>query len=303
MRNTDTFRQFIWLVNTLLRFKKCDLQQIQHRWIDEDLNNGKSLSRTTFYRMRQAIEDMFGIIIQCDSSDGNQYFINNPEVLNDNSTQNWMLQTLTVNNSLTDSLSIKNQLVLEEVPAGAEYLQTIIQAMKNHQVLDMTHKSFDASDAKTIAIQPYCLKMFRQRWYLLGKSDTFNNELRIYALDRITKLEETQLHFNMDDDFDAEAFFKPFFGVFIDKDIKTQRVVIRAYGTKMVSLMRTLPKHHSQKEIRSTTDYSDFEYYLKPTFDFCHEILKEGKDLQVMEPKSLRTTIKKELAKTLSLYE
>lgn len=300
MKNTDTFRQFCWLINTLLQAKKMSLEQIQERWIDDNLNERKPLSRTTFYRLRQAIEDMFGIIIECDTNDNYQYFISNPEVLKDKSTQNWMLQTLTVNNVLTDSLSIKDRLVLEEIPEGMEYLQIIIKAIKDSHQLSMTHQSFYAPEAKTMLIEPYCLKLFRQRWYLLGKTTPDYNELRIFALDRILELEETDLTFEVDPDFQAEDFFRHYFGTFIGKE--PQRIVLRAYG-KMIPLLKTLPKHPSQKEITTTKKHSDFEYFMAPTFDFRQEILREGSELEVLEPESFRKELFEETQKAYLRYK
>lgn len=300
MRNTDTFRQFCWLINTLLRAKQMNLGQIQQRWIEDDLNDRKPLSRTTFYRLRQAIEDMFGIIIECNTNDNYQYYISNPEVLKDKSTQNWMLQTLTVNNVLTDSLSIKDRVVLEEIPEGTQYLQTIIKAIKDNHQLSIIHQSFDAPEAKTMLIEPYCLKLFRQRWYLLGKAAPNYDELRIYALDRVASIEETEQVFTLDPNFHANEFFRQYFGTFINK--RPQRIILRAYG-KMIPLLRTLPKHPSQKEISTTKKYADFEYYMAPTFDFRQEILREGSELEVLEPKTFRKELSEEAKKAYLRYK
>lgn len=166
----------------------------------------------------------------------------------------------------------------------------------------MTHQGFEEPEAKTALIEPYCLKVFRQRWYLLCKNRSKHNTLRIYALDRITELTETNDHFNLDPSFDAEFFFKNYFGVFIGEDEKPTRIVLRAYG-KMIPLIRSLPKHQSQNEISTTEQYSDFEYYLAPTFDFRQEILKEGHELEVIEPKSLRKTMHDELMKAIDRYK
>lgn len=301
MRKTDTFKQYSWMVNTIYRAKKISRKRLEQLWIDDDLNERKPLSRTTFYRLRQAIEDMFGIIIKCDAKDHFQYFISNPEVLKDNSTQTWMLRTLTVNNVLIDSLSIKDRLVLEEIPEGLEYLQIIIKAIKSNHQLKMTHQSFDASEAKTMLIEPYCLKLFRQRWYLLGKTAPNYNELRIYALDRIISLEETSQAFALDPDFHADEFFRHYFGAFINNE-KPVRIILRAYG-KMIPLLRTLPKHHSQKEIKTTKEYADFEYFMAPTFDFRQEILREGSELEVLEPASFRKELSQETKMAFLRYQ
>ncbi len=302
MRNTDTFRQYIWLVNTIYRSKRISRKHIEHLWIEDDLNDRRPLTRPTFIRLKEAIENMFGIIIECERKNGYQYYISNPEVLKNNSTPTWMLQTLTVNNVLIDSLSIKDRLVLEEIPEGMEYLQTIIKAIKNNHVLSVGYQKFNDPKGYSTTIEPYCLKVFRQRWYLLGNNTTNKKELQIYALDRITHLEETSKTFELDPDFNASEFFKNYFGVFIGEDSEPVRIVLRAYG-KMIPLLRTLPKHHSQKEISTEKDYSDFEYLMAPTFDFKQEILKEGPDLEVLEPSSLRNDIIASLMETTHRYQ
>lgn len=301
MRTSDTFRQYIWLVNTIQRSRKITLKRIQRLWIEDDLNDRKPLSRTTFYRLKLAIEDMFGICIECDSTDNHQYFIDNPESLTDNSTQSWMFRTLSINNVLLDGLAIKDQLLLENIPAGFEYLPIIINAIKRNKVLVMDYKKFSNSVAYSTIIQPYCLKVFHQRWYLLGKSERKDYKMAIYALDRMTGLTETDYDFIMDSDFDAELYFKKFFGVFINEDTPIRRIVLRAYPP-MTNYLRTLPLHHSQKEIVTTKEYSDFEYYMVPTFDLQQAILKEGSELEVLEPQLFRDEIRKELAKTIKRY-
>lgn len=243
---------------------------------------------------------MFGICIECDNR--NQYYITNPETLKDNSTPTWLLQTLTVNNVLFDCLSIKDRLVLEKIPKGMEYLDTIITAIKSHQTLLMGYQKFNDTKPYTTRIEPYCLKLFHQRWYLLGKSERKSYKLAIYALDRMTELKETESTYILDPDFDAETFFNNYFGVFIGEELKPARIVLRAYG-KMIPLLRTLPKHHSQKEINTQANYSDFEYYIVPTFDFRQEILKKGPDLEVLEPESLRNEIIESLMKTIQHYQ
>ena len=299
MRNTDTFRQYTWLVNTIQRAGGITFDRIGQMWVDSDLNEGKPLSRTTFYRLRQAIDDIFGIRIESDNQ--HRYYISNPETLYDNSTQNWMLRTLTVSSLLMDGLSIKDQIVLEDIPGGLEHLETIIDALKNRHALHMGYKKFTDSEPYTTLIEPYCLKLFHQRWYLLGKSDRKNGNFGIFALDRMTEITETDAKYELEADFDAETFFKDYFGVFVGEKKPTQRVVLRAYYN-MPNLLRTLPLHHSQKELCKTETYTDFEYHLAPTLDFQQAILKEGHELEVIEPKALRETIHNELQATIKLY-
>lgn len=302
MRKTDSFKQYIWLVNTIDRHGKITLERLSRLWVDNDLNEGKPLARTTFFRLKLAIEEMFGIRIECDTRNGYQYYIANDELLKSNSTQNWMLRTLTVNSILLDGLSIKDQLLLEDIPSGLEHLETIINAIKVHHTLRMSYKKFIDSEPYSTFIEPYCLKLFHQRWYLLGKSERRNGDLRIYALDRITELVETDNEFILDPDFDAEIFFKDYFGVTPDQNVKVERIVLRAYSTTD-NYLRTLPLHHSQQEISTKNGATLFEYRLAPTRDFIQAILKEGQELEVVEPESLRKEIRKKLTETLKRYK
>ena len=49
--------------------------------------------------------------------------------------------------------------------------------------------------------------------------------------------------------------------------------------------------HHSQQEIERTSEFSIFRIAIKPTYDFQQEILKNGEDIEVLEPFWLRNKI------------
>ena len=102
--------------------------------------------------------------------------------------------------------------------------------------------------------------------------------------------------------FYTEAFFAECYGVMCSTQCKAEKVVIRAY-TPYTNYLRTLPLHHSQKELQSTPEYADFEFYLHPTFDFLQELFSQINELEVLEPAHLRQTMKEHLMKALERYE
>lgn len=118
----------------------------------------------------------------------------------------------------------------------------------------------------------------------------------------MTELTETDEQFKLNPSFDAETFFKNYFGVFIGEQEPPQRIILRAYGI-MVNYLHTLPLHPSQNEINKAESFSDFEYFLVPSFDFRQAILKEGHELEVIEPMPLRMKVHDELVKALKNYE
>jgi predicted DNA-binding transcriptional regulator YafY len=166
----------------------------------------------------------------------------------------------------------------------------------------MGYKKFSDSEPYSTLIEPYCLKLFHQRWYLLGKTERKKGNLGVFALDRMTELTETDHCFKMNPTFDAETYFHDYFGVIPDQNVKAERIVLRAYSP-MDNYLRTLPLHHSQKEIATEKQSALFEYHVAPTHDFIQTILKEGHELEVIEPDSLRKTIHEALTKALKRYK
>ena len=156
-------------------------------------------------------------------------------------------------------------------------------------------------DGDTITIEPYAIKVFKQRWYMLANNYK-RPEPSIYALDRILSIQETNEPFKLPKDFDAELFFKEYYGVLCNSDKKVERIVVRAYQPLM-HYLRTLPLHHSQKELQSTPEYADFEYHLRPTFDFLQELFSQINEIEVLEPASLRKEIKELTTEIMNLYD
>lgn len=284
----NKFKEYIWLVNTIYHAKAITLADINKRWLQTDMSEGIPLSRTTFYRHKTAIEDIFGIYIECDKKNGNKYYIGNAQVLTEDSVQNWMLSTMSVGNILSESQSLSHRILLENIPSGGNKLQSIIKAMKLSRCVKITYRRYGSAEDSSFTIEPYCIKLFRQRWYMLGLLT--NGYLSTFSLDRIKEIEIMEKKFKMPEDFDGADFFHDSYGILVDNHEDVQRIVLRAYKYERYYL-RDLPLHHSQREINSTDEYSDFELRLKPTTDFKSKLLSRGAYLQVLEPKSLADEI------------
>jgi hypothetical protein len=285
MTTPGQFKEYIWLVNTIYKARKISLKDINEQWLQTEMSEGVEINRTTFYRHRCAIEDIFGVYIDCDRKAGNKYFIGNREVLHEDSVQNWMLTTLSVSNLLSESMSLNDRILLESVPSGGGMLETVIKAMKESRKLSFSYQKYGKQQPDADReVSPYCVKLFRQRWYVLGP--IANGEMRLFSLDRMGDVTLQKEKFKMDKNFDAIAYFSESYGVMVDHRIDTERIVLRAYGLEPYYL-RDLPLHHSQREIRTTDEYCDFELRLKPTSDFKGKLLQRAEWIEVLEPQSL----------------
>ena len=282
------FREYIWLVNTIYRAKKISLSEINDKWIKTDYSGGVEFSRTTFHRHKIAIEDMFGIYIECDRKNGFKYYIGNEYVLQENTVQNWMLSTLSVSSLLAESMSLNERILLENIPSGSEKLKMLIKAMKESKKISITYCRYGGHATRTFYLEPFCVKLFGQRWYLLGRFA--DRGLATFSLDRMLEIKISNEKFKLDEDFDAASYFSDCFGVMLDENSKPQKVLIRAYGYEPYYL-RDLPLHHSQREIKATDEYSDFELKLKITSDFKSKLLSRGEWIEILEPKALAEEI------------
>lgn len=296
MKPARIFQQYVWLINTLRQYQKLSFVQLQKLWENDHVIGGDELNRNTFMRHKDAILNMFGIFIDCDIKHGYKYYIANPEVINDDSIERWMLSTLTVSSALSDSLAVRDRILLESVPAGEEHLQTIIQALKTKKRVEIEYQRF-GSESYLKRVAPYALKLFHQRWYLLAYT---GKHLATYSLDRIGAVNITDESFEMPDDFSPEAYYADYYGIMTD-DTPLTHVVIRAYSPTP-DYLRTLPLHASQKELLTTEDYTDFSYDIHPTYDFINALISHTSGIEVREPEELRHKIVETLEKTLKRY-
>jgi hypothetical protein len=199
------FKEYIWLVNTIHQAGRITFAEINERWLKTDMSEGVEMARTTFYRHKCAIEDIFGIFIDCDKKNGNVYYIGNDYVLQDNSVQNWMLTTLSVSNLLGESMSLTNRILLENIPSGGDKLKQIIKAMKESKKITITYRRYGGHATRTFDLEPYCVKLFGQRWYMLGRFA--DRGLATFSLDRILDIKMSHEKFKYDEDFDAVNYF------------------------------------------------------------------------------------------------
>ena len=311
MKIPTLFKEYIWLIETIYEAGKISFAEINEKWCRTEESGGLEFARTTFNRHRDAILDMFGVIIECDRKDGYRYYIYNKEVLNDDSVANWLFSTLSVGNMLDENVGVQDRILLESIPSGNTYLKSIIKAMRESRRVMITYRRYGAASANSFSVAPYCVKLFKRRWYVLVRferssyRDNVNGDkeaLSILSLDRIENIELQQDKFTINPEFNPAVFFNECFGIVVGDGTKPERLILRAYGLEP-HYLRDLPIHHSQREIRSTDDYTDFELYMRPTSDFKANLMSRGEWLQVISPEWLAEDIQNWLQAAINRYK
>lgn len=293
------FECYIWLVNTIAR-GPISRAAIDEKWARSSVNDYKkdSIPESTFHRWRDTVELLFDITIKCNTH--GEYYIEEAASLRDTDMRGRMLNLMSVNSLLKDSKGLRDQILFEPVPSGEMFLSPILEALRDSCAIEMTYQRFNKEQPTTFIVEPYCLKMFKQRWYLLAYSPGLD-EMRIYSLDRIHAVEPTNQKYKLPDDFDTETYFKHTYGV-SGMECEPQIVEIRIEAYQ-ANYLRTLPIHSSQEEIKRDEAYSVFRYNIVPTFEFMQELRKQGSTLEVLSPQWLRDEFSKEATNLYGLYK
>ena len=291
------FKNYIWLVDTIHHTGGITFEEINRKWIDCELSDGKELPIRTFHNWRKKVEEIFNVNIECRKS-FNEYYIENEEDLKSDSISNWLLNSFSVSNLLIESKKIKNRISLEEVPSGDKYLSLILESMQENKKLNISYKSYLSENENNFTMSPYFVKLFKQRWYVIGESDM----MRVYALDRISSLTKTNEKFIMSEDMDVENYFQNCYGIVNDCSLTPQTIRLRI-AAKQSNYVRDLPFHHSQKETERNDEFSIFEYRLIPTYDFLQEIMKYGSQIEVLSPVDFRNELSAMIEEALDAYQ
>ena len=300
MKPAFIFKRYTWLVETIRKAREISFQSLNEKWKETEMSEGLPLSRATFNRQRDAVLDMFGLVIECKRPGGYLYYLYNESELNKNSVQNWMYSSISINGMLSERKRLFNRIQLESIPSAGLFLQQLLKAMYDNNKVSMNYHRYLFEQAKAYNACPYCLKLFNRRWYVVMKveesqditSDSqestkpIQENLRVFSLDRIVSLQLLPEHFKMPKDFSAEEFFSECFGVVVGDGTPPTRIRLRAFGRERFA-MRDLPIHHSQVLVAESPDSFDFEVYLRPTADFKAFLASKGQWLIALSPKSL----------------
>ena len=283
--------KLLWIVETIRSSGMISFEDLNRKWVrKEELSHGEDLLKRTFHKWKLSIADTFGIEIECEKCAPYRYFILNKDELKGNSVENWLISTYAVSNSLMESKSIKDRIILEDVPSGREYLDPIIDAMKQSRFVHITHYSYTKDRTHEFYLMPLCVKLYRQRWYMVGRLWPSGEDL-VFGLDRIHDFRLSSHSFEYPADFDSQVFFDGCFGVIPGRTVKKEDVVIKVNAIQ-ANYIRDLPLMPNQQEIERNTNYSVFKIRVRPTYDFLQELLWNRDELEVLEPQWLR----KELA-------
>lgn len=293
----------LWLIG-ILRNNAMSFDDLYRQWLihshetlKEDSFEGK------FHRWKREIKKYYNVEIKFSSG---LYHIENQSEIEKSSLKKWLFDTASVYNDLFDSISIKDRILPENVPSGNVNMTKIISAMKDNHVIHFGYKKYsgNAEKIEEYDLHPYCIKLFEKRWYVMGKCPTRKGDKRTFSLDMIQDIDVTSKFFKLPKDFDAEYYYKDFYGIVTGDNDPFTEIKIKV-NAKRANYFRALPLHHSQKELseQGDKDFAYFTYELRPGNDFYQALLHHGPHVEVLEPESARNKMKELIREMAEKYE
>lgn len=201
----------------------------------------------------------------------------------------------------TFNLKQKNETIISfeqnEYLKGLEYIPVLYNAILYKKVLNIGYKSFNSDEIKSIIISPYYLKQYNMRWFLFGKSDSYETITNL-ALDRIESIDIVNKEY-INSDIDFNEYFEDIIGVTISNENVVN--IILKVDKSLIPYITTKPLHGSQK-IYDTDN--NFEVHLKliPNYELETMILSFGEKIQVLEPIILVEKLKERINKMKNNY-
>lgn len=266
--------------------------------LESELQSYKlNVSKRTFLRDLEDIRSIYNIDIQYNYS-RKVYSIDldhQPEV------NERILEAFDTFNALNISDRLSDYIHFEKRrPQGTENLHGLLHAIKNKLQISFTYQKYWENRLTQRVVEPYALKEFKSRWYILAL-DLKDNKVKSFALDRLTQLEITKKQFKFPQVFDVNEHYRYCFGI-IGSNEKEPQEVILTFTPFQGNYIKSLPLHESQKVEIDNDDELRIKLKIFITLDFIMELLSFGENVKVLKPESLINNMKAVYRKALGQY-
>lgn len=182
---------------------------------------------------------------------------------------------------------------------GSEFLQPLFKACSEKRKVKLEYLKFKADRASKYDFEPYLIKEYRNRWYVIG-NDVQKETTRTFGLDRISNLTLLESKRSTEMTFDAKQFFEHAIGITVTSE-KPEKVVLH-FSESFAPYILTQPIHNSQTTRWLKSGELEVTINVQITVELVATILGFGSASKVVIPKQLEERVKDELIKCLDRY-
>ncbi len=295
-------KKCLYLINLMERKGAMTLKEINDCYQYSSLYEGDEFLPRTFLRYREYIEETFPCYIDYNQRTGKYELRHHKSLYGENdSLFDYLLSAYHIEGITELALKHREKIMLTEAPTGVENVQMILEAIDKKKGIECDYYSFNKKTKKTHVMIPYFLRTWEQRWYLAAELNNHHHGIAIFALERMDNITLTEEKMTPTHNITVDEYFDGCFGANHSDEQKPERILIKVYSTQ-VEYVKALPIHESQKEIETTDEWSIFEYWLVPCYNFYQQLLWHREKLEVIEPQYVRDEIKMTIQKMLEHY-
>lgn len=133
---------------------------------------------------------------------------------------------------------------------NSNLLGKLFTAISNKVVINLSYHTFrDPENIRQVALHPYLLKQYNNRWYLLGAAE--DGYILNFALDRIDDIESMPSVKYMESDEGLDERFYDIVGVTLPQDEQVEKILLWV-SESQYPYIETKPLHGSQRAIRGS---------------------------------------------------
>ncbi len=182
---------------------------------------------------------------------------------------------------------------------GTEFLQPIHEAITGKRVIQFDYRRFGESETRHHVLHPYVLKEYRNRWYVIGLHNEFN-EIRTFGLDRMSELKTISAFRFRSTSFNSGDYFRNTVGVTALRD--TPEEIILSFVPAQGEYLLAQPLHSSQQVVQNNEEAIIVKLKIVPTYEFYGMLLGWGSDVTVVSPESVKNHLLEILNETIKKY-
>ena len=300
MATVDKVGRQSCIINKLMKKPSTFKEIKEHLQRQSELKDRKfDLTIRTFQRDIDEIYTTFATSIVYDKK-SNCYCIEETE---DNPyKKNRLLEAYDTFNMLNMGEDLSHYIDFERIrPRGTEHLFGLLHAIKNKLQIRFHHQKFEDETITNRLVEPYSLKEFDSRWYLICK-DLNDKKIKTFALDRMTELDITKSRFIVPTDFSLKEMFRYSFGIITPRNEQPETIIL-SFDSEQAKYIKSLPLHHTQEILLDNDEELQIKLELWITHDFEMKILSYGASVKVIRPIRLANRIKAELQRAANQYK
>ena len=326
--NKEQFKRFMKIDDKIKNGKKATVKQLLEAWNNTVSDDHEKVTERTIYNDLKKIPVVFaGALIEEDNkrySYVDHSFSIKKLNLNENDETLLGLISMTLQNfenteiykkynklkkkvlqDISKGENTKYNFILPELShgkSGYEWIETLFEAINKKETINIIYQKNGAQPSNK-NLSPYLLKENRKRWYLIAYDHAENRKCtKVYALDKIRDVKESEINYYFDPFFNAQDYFKYTYGIFHDLVNKPIKVVLDFSGT-YVEQLKNHPLMATQKStLMKGGKILRVELELYYSYEIIREILSYGGGVKVISPETVAIEVKKAALKLAEQY-